>query len=341
MNFSPKYTFSTKNNPICGVTTYQWYHIIKGRIKYVEIKYIFRVIFISVVSLLNSLLSVIETIIFPNDYIDRVTLRDDPIFIIGHPRTGTTLLHNLLCSDLEKFYFCTTFCAGFPSSFLWFEWFGKRVFSGLIEKTRPMDTMPLHFDLPQEDEIATNLLSCGLTYYMPLWFMKQEKQFRKFIDFDEKLGGTKEDEKKWTKAFIYLLKKLTIRGQRESLYLGLNHDNRRLVLKSPVHTGRISLLRKIFPRAKFVYLHRDPYTVFQSSCHMADTAYWYCYLNTPSNEQILEFILWQFEYLWTTYSKAVAENDYCDTTAAPGADDGVLYFTGGRSSQACAVASTR
>ena len=43
----------------------------------------------------------------------------------------------------------------------------------MIDPTRPMDNMPLHFDLPQEDEIAVNLLSAGVSYYMPLWFMRQ------------------------------------------------------------------------------------------------------------------------------------------------------------------------
>lgn len=52
-----------------------------------------------------------------------------------------------------------------------------------MEKTRPMDSMPLHFDLPQEDELATNMLSGGCSYYMPLWFMKQEPYFRRYLDF--------------------------------------------------------------------------------------------------------------------------------------------------------------
>jgi hypothetical protein len=37
---------------------------------------------------------------------------------------------------------------------------------------------------------------------------------------------------------------------------------------------------------------------------MADTAYWFCYLNSPTDEQINEFILWQFENMWKKYSKA-------------------------------------
>jgi hypothetical protein len=38
-----------------------------------------------------------------------------PVFIIGHPRTGTTLMHSLLALDEERFCVCNTFAAGFPT----------------------------------------------------------------------------------------------------------------------------------------------------------------------------------------------------------------------------------
>ena len=72
-----------------------------------------------------------------------------PLFILGHPRTGTTLLHNLLSLDVETFGVCSTFCAGFPSSFLWFERF-KSLLSGMCDSKRPMDDMELSLDVPQE-----------------------------------------------------------------------------------------------------------------------------------------------------------------------------------------------
>ncbi len=51
--------------------------------------------------------------------------------------------------------------------------------------------------------------------------------------------------------------------------------NRRMVVKSPVHTARVRVLLEMFPNAQFVYVHRDPYVVLQSSAHMADAYYWY------------------------------------------------------------------
>jgi hypothetical protein len=38
-------------------------------------------------------------------------------------------------------------------------------------------------------------------------------------------------------------------------------------LKSPGHTCRIKMLLDVFPDAKFVHIHRNPYAVFQSAQH--------------------------------------------------------------------------
>jgi len=175
-----------------------------------------------------------------------------------------------------------------------------------------MDNMELHFDLPQEDELAVNMLSGGCSYYMPLWFMKQEHKFRYYLAFNREDGDSLEksfDEEKtrWTTAFTYFIKKISL---RERLTRKNSTKKRRLILKSPVHTAKVEVLRRLFPQAKFIYVHRDPYEVFQSAVHMADTTYWYSYLNTPTEERILAFIYWQFEYMFKAYNAAACA--HCD-----------------------------
>ena len=151
-----------------------------------------------------------------------------------------------------------------------------------------MDSIPLHFDLPQEDECGTNILSGGLSYYMPLWFMKQERLFRKYMNFDVRDGATLEDEKDWSESFLYLLKKLHLRQQyrlrsknfyennniSKNLVFSSKTISPRLLLKSPIHTARVPLLLKLFPNAQFIYIHRHPDEILSSAVHMADTAYW-------------------------------------------------------------------
>src|SRR4029077_5609932 len=80
------------------------------------------------------------------------------IFIIGHWRTGTTLLYELLTLD-QRFIaptpmecFAPAVCLGFGRVLRWL--------SFMLPANRPMDNMPVGWDRPQEDEFA--LMNLGL-----------------------------------------------------------------------------------------------------------------------------------------------------------------------------------
>lgn len=337
--FIPKFQLSVKNNPMCGICLPQWISILRKRRHQIEwTVYWPRILFISFMSILNSIMGLLDHFIY-GSRIEEVAIHPRPVFILGHPRTGTTLVHSLLALDSEEFCYCSTFCAGFPSCFLWFESIGKVLFRGVIDDTRPMDNVKLDFDLPQEDELATNVLSAGTSPYMPLFFMRQEPEFRPFYAFDDNDDETNDstnssDErlessamakarKIWTDSFLYLLRKLTVRDENQrASNTTKEYDNqrqgRRLILKSPVHTARIALLNQLFPEAQFIYIHRNPYDVFRSAAHMADTTYWYTYMNTPSNDQITEFILRQYEILYDRYEQGRKQIllDRCDETTS-------------------------
>ena len=267
------------------------------------------------------------------------------MFILGQPRSGTTLLHSLLALDTQRFCYCNTFCAGFPESFLIFESLGKQIFQGILSKTRPMDNMPLHFDLPQEDELATILLTGGeCSPYMSLYFMKDELYYRKYqrmkysknidsttpstcsLDIDVDTTYLRQEEyvsqkdlDVWKRNFQYLIMKLKCRDlllqkhmshhnkQQSSSTYNKNNKNewspRQLLLKSPCHTGRVQLLLKLFPRAKFIYIHRNPYDIFLSGAYMASTTYGYMFLQRPTNAMLQEYILRQGELLVSEYLK--------------------------------------
>mmetsp|Transcript_4622 Transcript_4622/g.11871 ORF Transcript_4622/g.11871 Transcript_4622/m.11871 type:complete len:452 (+) Transcript_4622:2-1357(+) len=332
--FTPKFQYSVKNNPLCGICLPQWMLILRKRRHQIDWSiYWPRLLFISFMSVLNSIMGIVDSLFYGRQ-IENVEVNPRPVFILGHPRTGTTLVHSLLALDSEQFSYCSTFCAGFPSCFLWFESIGKILFRGVIAETRPMDNVKLDFDLPQEDEIAINVMSAGASPYMPLFFMQQEPEFRPFyaFDIDGKSEQNSTDEqlepdvmakirKAWIDSFLYLLRKLTVRDRIQRAYnmttkcVNDGQTSRRLILKSPVHTARIILLNQLFPEAQFIYIHRNPYDVFRSAAHMADTTYWYTYLNTPSNDQISEFILRQYEILYDRYEqgrKHILQDSACD-----------------------------
>jgi len=253
--------------------------------------YFVRICFLTLMALINTIFSILDWIFFAR-VIARAAIHKRPVFVLGHPRTGTTLLHNLLSQDDVQFFFCSTFQAGFPHGFGCLNSISW-MFSGVIDSTRPMDNMKLSLDLPQEDELATNLLSYGRSQYMSIYLMRQASTptLKSYVSFDD---ASEEDTRLWCDAFRYLLRKLSAINDGGS-------GRRRLLLKSPVHTGRVKLLLKLFPEAQFIYLHRDPYRVYQSAANMADKAYPYMYLNTPDNLEIQEFILSQFMQLHRLY----------------------------------------
>jgi hypothetical protein len=61
----------------------------------------------------------------------------------------------------------------------------------------------------------------------------------------------------WQRGLLDFVRKLTV-------YRG----GRPILLKSPPHTARIKLLLELFPNARFIHIHRNPYRVFQSNLHM-------------------------------------------------------------------------
>lgn len=291
--FAEKHRWSCKNNPMVGVTFDKWLRIAWRFHADIEwFKYWPRLLLISCLSVVNSLLALVELSLYSRA-IHRVSLNPRPVFIIGPSRSGTSLLHRLLAMDERQFSFCSTFCAMFPSAFLWFERAGKVVLRGVFGKTWPTDKhVHASFDAPHEDEIGTNLLSGGVSPIMSMWFMPQEKDFRRFHSFGD---ASDEDTRSWMDSFLFLLRKLSLRAGSVS---------KRLLLKSHSHTARTRLLLRLFPEAQFIYVHRNPYDVFKSAAHTANTQNWYTCMSTPTGAQIQESILRQYEIHWSCYEEA-------------------------------------
>src|SRR5262245_21630537 len=75
--------------------------------------------------------------------IARIAVPDDPLFIVGHWRSGTTFLHYLLSLDRESFRYPTTYQCLFPTIFLTLgegSWL-YRALSARLPPTRPMDAV--------------------------------------------------------------------------------------------------------------------------------------------------------------------------------------------------------
>lgn len=213
---NPDVRFSAiKNNPMAGMTFVNMIRLLYIKRKSIDWSiYPHRILALLLISIVNSVLAMIEEVyvaILRVNGIMHLAEMDDqaPVFVLGHPRTGTTLLHSLLALDEDRFCVCSTFMAGFPTCFLFFERLGKRLFAGILSETRPMDNMRLHFDLPQEDELATCLLSGGrFSPYMSLYFMRDEQDYRQYQSFR---NSSVTDIAVWRESFEKLLTKIKAR----------------------------------------------------------------------------------------------------------------------------------
>lgn len=55
----------------------------------------------------------------------------------------------------------------------------------------------------QDDEVATNLLSGGVSPIMSMWLMPHERHFRNFHSFGD---ASDEDTRSWIDSFLFLLR---------------------------------------------------------------------------------------------------------------------------------------
>jgi hypothetical protein len=207
---------------------------------------------LTLTSALNSLLNIMEGVVFSRQ-ITHVTLNAWPIFILGHWRSGTTLLHNLLSLD-RQFGFLNLYQTLFPGHFLLTERWMTRLMARRLPVARPVDMMPLAWDLPQEDETALLIMTL-CSPYLSVAFPDQPARFSRFGNLAS--GLTERELVKWKRAFVTLLRKAALRN-----------SGRPLILKSPTHTSRIPLLLQLFPQARFIYLVRDPYQVYGSTIRL-------------------------------------------------------------------------
>ncbi len=66
----------------------------------IDFKYYFRTFIILIVNIINYPFRTYERL-FINPKYNNQDIKNQPVFILGHWRSGTTYLHNLLCQDSQ------------------------------------------------------------------------------------------------------------------------------------------------------------------------------------------------------------------------------------------------
>lgn len=206
-------------------------------------------------SIFNSALSGVQNLTHGSAIRD-TELVAPPIFIVGHWRSGTTLMHELMSLDPQLAY-PTNYDAFVPGHCIVSRWMFKPIMNLLLPSKRPMDNMALGADSPQEDDFALLSLNAP-TPYRKIAFPFGTSQEERKLDPDN-LSPAEINEIK--DCLTYFYKVLTVQY------------GKRLVLKSPPHTGRLKLLAECFPGAKFVHMSRHPYKLVPSTNRLWNLLY--------------------------------------------------------------------
>jgi hypothetical protein len=231
-----------------------WRLLIENRFR-LSPRYLPRALAITLLTMANSGMSRRERRLEARAAVERVEV-EDPLFILGHWRSGTTHLQYLLSQD-PSLATPSTYDVTFPNTCLGFEATHGKLVAPLVPARRPQDNMALSLAAPNEDEIA--LAALGLpTPYLALAFPHREAHYQRFLTMAD---ATREERRAFEVGFDGYLRKLTCKYRRP------------LLLKSPPHTARIAMLLEMYPSARFVHIVRDPVDVFRSTRHLYRT--WY------------------------------------------------------------------
>jgi len=173
-----------------------------------------------------------------------------PLFIVGHWRSGTTHLHNLVGRS-QEFGIISPLAAGLPWETLTLATWLRPLLELALPKDRGVDRVAVTGGSPQEDEIPVASMQ-PYSVFHAIYFPRQfEKNFAEGVFFE---GLSEEEIKRWGDKMRYFLRKVS-----------RHQGGKRLLIKNPVYTARVRRIREIWPDAKFIHIYRNPYTVYAST----------------------------------------------------------------------------
>jgi len=196
---------------------------------------------------------------------------DRPIFIIGNPRSGTTLLHRLMAQDVANFSHFRTWELAFAPSILQRRYYQTvaaidRAIGAPVEKIldsvekRTLGSFKLHpIGLKQAEEDDLILLYVWHSAFVMAAFPFPDEIWPEILQFDS----------------IPRLRKRVMRFYRGAIqrHLFIRGRDKHYLSKNPVFSSRVGGLYETFPDARFIYLIRNPLNVIGSVSSYARTVW--------------------------------------------------------------------
>jgi len=165
--------------------------------------------------------------------LDRLPI-EKPIFVVGLPRSGTTLLHYLLCSH-ERAAFLSNVMNTLPDTILAIERARKLLGLNIWGDRHLKDSIEVDFTSPTEP-----IMHWGIWTGQDLY----DLQYRPLSLDEDAIARMKRDVRK--------------------VLISSGVPRPRFVCKYPYFSMQMPMLRRIFPDAKFIHIVRNPEAVAQS-----------------------------------------------------------------------------
>ncbi|MEM7550148.1 MAG: sulfotransferase [Bacteroidota bacterium] len=265
---------------LAGSSLRNYFKVLSGN--KIESRFYLKVFLSLLIILIGTPFRWIESLKF-NQKIKKFEFEEPPLFILGHWRSGTTFLHNVLCQDPVAGYL-TTYNSLFPH-YLGSKWLFETFMSVTMPDKRPADNVKLDTRYPQEEEFSIGNVH-PYSYYN-FWYFPD--RYKEYYDCYVRFKDKKVKEVWKEKYRRHIIKSL------------LDTNGRRAIFKNPVLTGRVHALTELFPNANFIHIYRNPVVVFLSTRKFFRELFPTLWFHEISNDEIDEMI-------FTTFIKMV--NDF-------------------------------
>lgn len=213
----------------------------------------------------------------------------NPVFILGHWRTGTTILQYLLSRDTNTFGFITPIDFMSYNTSLISSLLSKNKKEETITNMRHYDNLKFKSDMPFEEYTTHTIRYSDASWSMHLFPNDKEKYFNyAFVD-----ELSEKQQKLWFKHYDSILKRYTLK---------CNMHEKSFLSKSPDSIARAYYLKQKYPDAKFINIYRNPYATIRSTIHLFELVFKrFCLQDTPNHNEIVDFAIYTFKRMYTKY----------------------------------------
>lgn len=249
-----------------------------------DAKYTLRVIILFLVSWILLPFNALENLLFGKKIAEK-KISDSPLIILGHDRSGTTHLLNLMSLD-PQFAYTRPSQMVLPGCCILFDKLLDFLL-GILDYRRPFDNMEVGPGSPQDDEVPMVKLTPHCEYHKYSFPRNYKFWLETYVfGFSDKSPAYPE----WKETYLGTLRKAAVLMKRD-----------RSLLKSPATMANLNVVIPLFPHAKFIHIKRNPHKVIPSQINLHKVMVTKYGLESVTDEQIVDFAIYQYKGYMESY----------------------------------------